>query len=121
MPQLPDISPAASKVMFAARDNLQKSVVRHLRFNEALSLIRSRIMFPADSNLLFILGPTGVGKSLLMAIAQKVVLEMMKDELVADRSRLPSVAFEVQATNVGNFAWGPFYADYLAELKAPIS
>jgi hypothetical protein len=45
---------------------------------------------------------------------------MFKDELVADRSRLPSVGFEVQATNVGNFAWGPFYADYLAELQVPI-
>lgn len=120
MQLLPEISPEASKVMFAARDRLEKSVVRHVRFNEALTLIRNRILFPTDSNLLFIVGPTGVGKSRLMSIAKKVVLEMMKDELIADRSRLPSVAFEVQATNVGNFSWGPFYADYQAELKVPI-
>jgi hypothetical protein len=114
---LPAISPEASKVMFAARDKLEKSLVQHQRFNEALTLIRNRILFPSDSPLLFIVGPTGVGKSRLMSVTQKIVFEMMKEELIADQSRLPYVAFEVQATNVGNFAWGPFYADYQAELQ----
>lgn len=117
---LSPISPAAQKVMFEARDRLEKCLVTHQRFNEALSLIRNRILYPADSNLLFIVGPTGVGKSRLMATAQRMVVEMFRDELIEDSSRVPSVAFEVQATNVGNFAWAPFYADYQAELKVAL-
>jgi hypothetical protein len=121
MSYLPPVSSAACKVLLEARDKLNRSLVQHLRFKQALGTIRNRILFPTDSNLLFIVGPTGVGKTRLMAIAQKVVLEMQHNELLADSSRIPYVAFEVQATNVGNFAWGPFYTDYLAQLQVPLA
>lgn len=114
-------STKTTEVMFRARDKLEKCLVGHLRFSEALGLIRNRIDFPLDSNLLFIVGPSGVGKSRLMVATQKMVLQMHADELNEDRSRLPYVAFDVQATNVGNFAWGPFYVDYLEQLQLPLA
>ena len=118
---LPDITPTARKVLFEARNKLEKSLVTHAHFNDALAVIRNRILFPADSNLLFIVGPSGVGKTRLFATAQKMILETFNYDLIEDKTRLPCVAFEVQATNVGNFAWGPFYNDYQAQLQVPLA
>lgn len=117
---LPPLDPKARKALFTARDKLDKALVAHVRFNDALAVIRNRILFPMDSNLLFIVGPSGVGKSRLYTAAQRMVMEMFGEKLIEDPERLPYVAFEIKATNVGNFAWGPFYNDYQAQLRLPI-
>jgi hypothetical protein len=121
MPLLEPVCPKSLKVLREASDKLERTLVTHVRFKEALGMIRNRLLFPSDSNLLFIVGLTGVGKSRLYRTAQKMVMEMMEQNLLQDPSRLPYVAFEVQSTNVGNFAWGPFYNDYQTQLQLPLS
>lgn len=106
--------------LIVAKEKLEKRLLQHNRFTEALQRIESALLFPTDAKMLFIIGPSGVGKTRLYRSAQIHVEEMVKKSLLGDPERIPHVAFEVPDTQIGNFNWKAFYRSYLEQLHLPL-
>ena len=110
-----------AKTLREAHVRLDKTLINHRRFDECSTTLRARMLFQGESKLMIVVGPSGSGKTRAMLSAQKTITGLMQEELLDDHGRIPSVAFEVGATSIGNFAWGPFYHQYLAQLQVPLN
>ncbi len=117
---LKPISKGPASTLREAHQKLDRTLVSHQRFDEAVGFIRARLLFQSDSKLLFVVGPSGVGKTRAYSTAQKIILDLLKEGLFEDLTRIPYVAFEVGSTSIGNFAWGPFYHEYQKHLRMPL-
>jgi len=106
--------------LFEAKEKLERTLVNHTRFVEVRDQLKNSLLFPTDAKLTFVLGPSGVGKSRLYQVLQKVIVDMMTTSLIEDRERIPYVAFEVPSVQIGNFSWKNFYSLYLEQLRLPV-
>lgn len=71
--------------------------------------------------LIFVFGPTGVGKSTLMAELQRRLIVTLMPQMEADPSVFPHVTVEVPAPDSPTpFSWRSYYADVLVALKDPL-
>ncbi len=107
--------------LIEAKEYLERTLVAHERFDEAITQITGALVFPTDVKLLCVIGPTGVGKSRLYDSVQKRVLSLIAQDLIDDRERVPYVAFEVPSVQIGNFSWRSFYQEYLDQLRLPLT
>ena len=77
---------------------------------------------PDKGSLLFVYGPTGVGKTTLKEkIVEKLIERSLdQDELKTDKGKVPVVTVEAVAPESGNFNWKDFYTRSLIELEEPL-
>ncbi|SRR6266540_3978177 len=79
--------------------------------------LRRIIEEPGDAGLIFVYGPTGVGKSTLM---DRVVVRLgVEGAPESGSTTLPVLKLEASAPEQGNFHWGQFYRQALIELETP--
>jgi len=75
---------------------------------------------PAGASLVFLFGPTGVGKTTLRRrIEQRLCAEALP-ELERERGRLAVVGMEAVAPDSGTFRWRDYYVRALVALEAPL-
>ncbi|RXK53548.1 hypothetical protein ESB00_17815 [Oleiharenicola lentus] len=116
--QNPDHIRAAQKAK-AALDN---SLVKHTRFDEALKTIEAALLFPTDTRLLWVIGPSGAGKTRLAQTVEKLIHKIVADKLVSDPGCVPCVSFEVPCPELGHrFSWNEHHWRYLDKLQSPLS
>lgn len=116
--QNPEHIRAAQKAK-AALDN---SLVKHTRFDEALKTIEAALLFPTDTRLLWVIGPSGAGKTRLALTVEKLIHKMIADQLVSDPGCVPCVSFEVPCPELGHrFSWNEHHWRYLDKLLVPLS
>ncbi len=72
------------------------------------------------NSLIFVFGPTGVGKTTLRLKAERLITEQMLSELHEDRTRVPVVSVEAVAPESGNFNWRDHYKRLLHQLDEPL-
>ena len=73
----------------------------------------------AEAPLIFLFGPTGVGKStVLLRVSQKMTESLLLD-LESDKGRIPIVGIEAMSPEFSNFNWKDFYLRSLHALKEP--
>ena len=71
--------------------------------------------------LIFIFGPTGVGKSTLVTDLQRRLIEKYRPEMEANPGRFAYVSVEVPAPDTATaFSWRAYYADILVALEDPL-
>ena len=75
---------------------------------------------PDKGSLLFLYGPTGVGKTTLIEKIIEKLIERSLKQLEIDRGRVPVVAVEAVAPESGNFNWKDFFTRSLIELEEPL-
>lgn len=93
--------------------------VAHPQLVEVYHRLRSEMATAALGSLIFVCGPTGVGKTtLLRRIEQRLTAEM-QPALEQDPGRLPIVMLEALAPESGNFNWKDFYRRLLVKLDEP--
>lgn len=114
----PDHIRAAQK----ARAALDNALVKHARFSEALKKIEGAILFPTDNRLIWVVGPTGAGKTRLLGVVEKLVHKIAADKLVDDPGSVPCVSFDVPCPELGHrFSWPEHHARYMEKLEVPLT
>lgn len=72
------------------------------------------------NSVIFVLGPTGVGKSTLRAKVESELRSALAGELQADRGRLPVLSVEAGAPDTGIFNWRDHFRRVLEAAHEPL-
>jgi hypothetical protein len=94
-------------------------MVAHPRLVEAYEALIAALEDCAPGTLLFIIGPTGVGKTTLRLRVERQIVENLDLELSADPSRIPIVGLPAASPESGNFNWKDFFRRLLLALGEP--
>jgi hypothetical protein len=94
--------------------------VAHPRLKEADAALKRAIQEPAGGSLIFVLGPTGVGKTTLRLRVEQHLKEAFLTEAKEDVGRIAVVAVEAVAPDSGNFSWKDYYQRALRALDEPL-
>ncbi len=104
------------------RTALENSLVKHRRFAEAYQRIESALLFPTDVRLLWVVGPTGAGKTRLLQAVERLIHKIVADKLVENPGAIPCISFEVPCPELGHrFSWPEYHARYLDKLDMPLN
>lgn len=85
-------------------------------FNEVMQLVRSA---PGIS-LIFVVGPTGVGKTTLLHRLEQKLTEKALPELKHNQGKIPVIGLEAKAPEFSQFDWKDFYIRLLKILNEPL-
>ena len=103
-------------------DLFRNCTVVHPHLKKAYEQFRDAVSNPGGAALIFLFGPTGVGKTTLLRQITKVMVEEHCSRLVKDSDYLPVATTEARAPELGSFDWKGYYQSVLASLtKLPVS
>lgn len=91
----------------------------HPLLKEADVALKQAIQDPAGWSLIFVYGPTGVGKTTLRLRVEKHLKQSLLMELQADPGRVPVVSVEAAADGA-QFSWKDYYRRALLALEEPL-
>src|SRR5260370_13783595 len=90
--------------------HFQRYTVAHPRLIEAKEKLVAAIQNSEPNSLVFVFGPTGVGKTTLRLKAEQIITAELRAELESDRGRLAVVSVEAVAPESGSFSWGGHFS-----------
>ena len=93
--------------------------IAHPRLKEADLALRKAIEDPAGLSLVFVYGPTGVGKTTLRLRIEKHLTQALLEVLQQDPGRIPVVSVEAVA-DAGQFSWKDYYRRALIAMEEPL-
>jgi hypothetical protein len=83
----------------------QRYTVAHPKLIDAKERLVAALHNSEPNFLVFVFGPTGVGKTTLRLKPEQILTEDWYEELQRDRGRLAVVSVEAVASASGGFAW----------------
>jgi hypothetical protein len=108
--------PAEARLAYFERE----VIIAHPRLAEVHSELVRVIRWPAGASLVFVYGPTGVGKTTLRLGVQKKLIEEAMPDVGKDPGRIPVAGMEVISPGSGRFNWKDYYARALEALSEPL-
>lgn len=94
--------------------------IAHPKLIEADQKLMQAIREPGGIALIFVFGPTGVGKStLLRRVTQKLLQEALP-LMDKDKGYIPIAGVEIKTPENSNFDWNDFYVRALMALEEPM-
>ncbi|MDH3674030.1 MAG: ATP-binding protein [Anaerolineae bacterium] len=97
-----------------------QKLVAHPRLTQAYEELWHAIGHANTTSLVFVFGPTGVGKTTLRRRIEQRLTEDALPTLADDPARLPVIALEALAPETGNFSWKDFYTRALLTCDEPL-
>jgi hypothetical protein len=94
--------------------------IAHPLLVQAYEHLRRTVNEASPDSLVFVFGPTGVGKTTLLQRFEQRLIEELGPELTADRGRIPVLSVEAVAPDSGSFNWKDFYKRLLVRLEEPL-
>jgi len=94
--------------------------VAHPYLKAVSGALRRAIQEPAGASLIFVIGPTGVGKTTLRLRIEQELKQRFVAAGEPDPGRIPVVGFEAVAPDSGNFSWKDYYRRALRVLEEPL-
>lgn len=94
--------------------------VAHPHLLAAKDHLMTTLWDSAQNSLVFVLGPTGVGKTTLRAKIEKDLAVGLIEQLRNDHERLPVVSVEAVAPESGNFSWREHFKRLLDAMREPV-
>jgi GTPase SAR1 family protein len=94
--------------------------IAHPLLVHAYEHLRRAVSEASSDSLIFVFGPSGVGKTTMMLRFEQHLIEEMSPELTADCGRIPVVSLEAVAPDSGSFNWKDFYKRLLVGLEEPL-
>jgi len=101
-------------------DHLRVYTVAHPRLLKVKDALMNAINGAEPNSLIFVFGPTGVGKTTLRLKAEQLITTELLNELHEDRMRIPVVSVEATAPESGSFNWRDHYKRLLRQLDEPL-
>jgi len=101
-------------------DRFHSFTVAHPRLVEAKETLINAIRGAEPNSLIFVFGPTGVGKTTLRLKTEQLIATELLGELGEDRTRVPVVSVEAVAPESGSFNWRDHYRRLLHQLDEPL-
>ena len=102
------------------REFFTNHTVMHTAMEQACDELVNVILEPSNTSLVFLVGPTGGGKTTLRRLVERRVAEQMMAELLANGGQFPSVSVEVPAPESNHFPWKDFYKRILRVMDEPL-
>lgn len=92
----------------------------HPALSKAFDRLISLILDPCGKQLVFVIGPTGSGKTFLMNAAKAEVEDRFTIGQENDRGRIPVVGVEVPSKDEVRPSWGIIYERLLIRMEEPL-
>jgi len=92
----------------------------HPKLVEVAQKLMHSIEQPAGASLIFIFGPTGVGKSTLLRRVSQKITQAALPQMEIEPGYIPIAGIEAVAPELGNFDWKDFYYRALIALQEPM-
>lgn len=97
-----------------------KVTLRHPHLDVALQRLCLSVNQAVKGSIIFMFGPTGVGKSTLATHMCEMLNHKFRLEAEYDGSTLPAAVVEAPFPDAKEFSWKEFYVRALADLREPI-
>lgn len=94
--------------------------IAHPRLKDAHDAVLTALHQPTCPPLIFVIGPTGVGKTTLRCRMERQLIAEALPDLEHDPGRFPVVALEAVAPESGQFHWRDYYIRALLALGEPL-
>ena len=94
--------------------------VAHPKLLEAYQKLLDAIRDPGEIALIFVFGPTGVGKSTLLKRVTQELLQEALPLMEVDKGYIPISGVEIKTPEDSNFDWNDFYVRALMALEEPM-
>jgi energy-coupling factor transporter ATP-binding protein EcfA2 len=101
-------------------DRFRAYTVAHPRLVEAKETLMNAIRGAEPNSLIFVFGPTGVGKTTLRLKIEQLIAAELLSKLHEDLTRIPVVSVEAVAPESGSFNWRDHYTRLLHQLDEPL-
>ncbi len=98
----------------------QSYTMPHPKLREAAQKLKRSIHQPAGASLIFVFGPSGVGKSTLLRKVSHDLTEAALPRMEIYKGYIPVAGIEAIAPEFRNFDWKDFYVRALMALKEPM-
>ncbi len=94
--------------------------VMHRNLELAYNQVRRAIREPAGASIILVMGPSGVGKTTLLRLVEKKILEESLPQMELDPGWIPLVCVEAVAPGKDTFRWRNFYKRTLIAIDEPL-
>ncbi|GAB1540692.1 ATP-binding protein [Scytonema sp. NUACC21] len=95
--------------------------VVHRLLKKAYEEFLDAVNNPGGASLIFLFGPTGVGKTTLLGQVMKIIEEQNQALMMQDLVYLPIAGVEARSPDSGSFDWKSYYKSVLIALSEPFA
>ena len=100
-------------------DYFKAYAVAHPALKQADQAVWNTLREPAGASLIFVFGPTGVGKTTLLTHIEKRLMELARAQGADQRGHLPGLRLDAVSPALNQFKWGDYYQRALLLLQEP--
>lgn len=94
--------------------------VMHQNLKLAYKQVLRAILQPAGASIILVMGPSGVGKTTLLRLVEKNIIEESLAQMELDPGWIPIVCVEAVAPGNNTFRWRNFYKRTLIAIDEPL-
>ncbi len=104
----------------ARLDYFKAYTAAHPFLEQADTQVRNALREPGGALLIFIIGPTGVGKTTLLTFIEQRLLKLAQAQLSHDPDHVPVIKLDAMAPSARQFRWPDFYTRALMAVSEPL-
>jgi hypothetical protein len=103
------------------RDYFNNYIIPHPFLKQAVNSTIAKIGSIRSERIVFVCGPTGVGKDQLINKVTARLIELAKPKLLSNEGCIPVIKVEASAPDLGNFDFPKLWSSALKKMKEPIA
>lgn len=93
---------------------------RHKRLKAVDKQIAAALNEPAGAGFMFVIGPTGIGKTTVRKVIYKRVINQAQEEMLADPGHIPIASFAATTLGSNSYNWTDHWVRSLEALNEPL-